>query len=223
CSVSGDTRFDRVIEIAENFNPIPEIEKFIQNNPVIVAGSTWPEDENVLKTAFKSLNNNAARLIIVPHEIHEGHIKDLKTIFPDSVLFSTLKDGFKSPENNRILIIDNIGMLSRLYKYAGVAYVGGGLQSTGVHNVLEAAVYNKPVIIGPHYEKYQEAIDLVNSGGGIVIKDAGALSDRFMQLLNNQNGIYDKTSHAAGTFVRANGGATGKILSFIQENRLLTN
>lgn len=223
CSVSGDTRFDRVIEIAENFNPIPEIEKFIQNNPVIVAGSTWPEDENVLKTAFKSLNNNAARLIIVPHEIHEGHIKDLKTIFPDSVLFSNLKDGFKSPENNRILIIDNIGMLSRLYKYAAVAYVGGGLKSTGVHNVLEAAVYNKPVIIGPHYEKYQEAIDLVNSGGGIVIKDAGALSDRFMQLLNNQNGIYDKTSHAAGTFVRANGGATGKILSFIQENRLLTN
>lgn len=222
-SVSGDTRFDRVIEIAKNFSPVPEIEKFTQNNPVIVAGSTWPEDENELKTAFKSLNNNEARLIIAPHEIHEGHIKDLKTIFPDSVLFSDLKNGLKATESNRILIVDNIGILSRLYKYAAIAYVGGGLKSNGVHNVLEAAVYNKPVIIGPYYEKYQEAIDLVNSGGGIVIKNAGELSACLKQLLKNENGIYDIASHAAGEFVRANGGATGKILSFIQENRLLTN
>lgn len=223
CSISGDTRFDRVLEIAENPSTIPEIERFLQGNPVIVAGSTWPEDEQVLKSAFSSINNDTIGLIIAPHEVHEGHIIHLLALFPGSVLFSDLRKGTTTTGNCRILIIDNIGMLSKLYKYASIAYVGGGLKSTGVHNVLEAAVYNKPVIIGPYYEKYQEAIDLVNSGGGIVIKNASELSDRIMQLLKNENGIYDVAGHAAGEFVRANGGATGKILSFIQENRLLTN
>ena len=222
-SVSGDTRFDRVTEIAENFSPIPEIEKFIQDKPVIVAGSTWTEDETELETAFRPLSNSAARLIIAPHEIHEGHIKELKTLFPDSVLFSDLKKGLKTAENNRILIIDNIGMLSRLYKYAAIAYVGGGLKSSGVHNVLEAAVYYKPVIFGPYYEKYKEAADLISSGGGIVIKNAGDLSACFERLLKTENVFYEKTCHAAGEFVKANGGASKKILSFIQENRLLTN
>lgn len=223
CSISGDTRFDRVLEIAENLSPIPEIERFLQGNPVIVAGSTWPEDEQALKSAFSSMNDDTIRLIIAPHEVHEGHIMHLLTLFPGSILFSDLKKETTTTGNCRVLIIDNIGMLSKLYKYASIAYVGGGLKSTGVHNVLEAAVYFKPVIIGPYYEKYQEAIDLVSSGGGIVIKNAGELSDRFMQLLKNENDVYNKTSHAAGEFVRANGGATKKILLFIQENRLLTN
>ncbi len=222
-SVSGDTRFDRVKEIAENFSPIPEIEKFIQDKLIIVAGSTWIEDETELQIAFKSLSNSAARLIIAPHEIHEGHIKELKTLFPDSVLFSDLKEGLKTTENNRILIIDNIGMLSRIYKYAAIAYVGGGLKSSGVHNVLEAAVYYKPVIFGPYNEKYKEAVDLVKSGGGIVIKNAGDLSACFERLLKTENVFYEKTCHAAGEFVKANGGASKRILSFIQENRLLTN
>jgi len=222
-SVSGDTRFDRVIEIAENFIPIPEIEKFVQDNPVIVAGSTWPEDETELQTAFKSLANDTTRLIIAPHEIHKGHIKELQIIFPDSVLFSDLKNDLKSSDNKKIMIIDNIGMLSRLYKYATIAYVGGGLKSSGVHNVLEAAVYNKPVVIGSYHEKYQEAIDLVSSGGGIVIKNADELSAVFAQLLKNENGICEKNGLAAGQFVKGNAGATQKIYSFIQEKRLLTN
>lgn len=222
-SVSGDTRFDRVIEIAENFSPIPEIEKFVQDNPVIVAGSTWPEDETELQTAYKSLADDTIKLIIAPHEISEGHIKSVQTIFNESVLFSDLKNELKSGDNKKILIIDNIGMLSRLYKYATITYVGGGFKSSGVHNVLEAAVYHKPVVIGPYYEKYREAIDLVSSGGGIVIKNAGELSAVFAQLLKNENGIYEKSSLAAGQFVKGNAGATQKIYSFIQEKRLLTN
>jgi len=224
CSISGDTRFDRVIEIAEKFKPIPEIEQFLQNNPAIVAGSTWAEDENELKTAFTSFSeNNPIKLIIAPHEVHTGHILHLQVLFPGSVLFSHLKKETNTTANYRVLIIDNIGMLSRLYKYAFIAYVGGGLKSSGVHNVLEAAVYNKPVIIGPNYKKYQEAIDLVNSGGGLVIKNAGELSSCFQKLLKNEIGIYEETCHSAGEFVRVNGGASKKIFSFIQENRLLTN
>jgi len=224
CSISGDTRFDRVLEIAKNFNPIPEIEQFLQNNPAIVAGSTWAEDEHELKTVFATFSEpNTLKLIIAPHEVDSAHILHLQHLFTGSVLFSDLKKQTNTTTNYRVLIIDNIGMLSRLYKYASVTYVGGGLKSSGVHNVLEAAVYYKPVIIGPYYKKYKEAIDLVNCGGGIVIKNAGELSACLEQLLKNENGIYNRSSFAGGQFVKENAGATGKILSFIQENRLLTS
>ncbi|MFI5128797.1 MAG: 3-deoxy-D-manno-octulosonic acid transferase [Chitinophagales bacterium] len=234
CSVSGDTRFDRVIEIARKFEPIPIIEKFIENNKTIIAGSTWKEDEEVLQKAFLSVNDPSLKLIIAPHEITESHLTDLKKLFPESVLFSQLTTSVPthdsrlttsdSPFPTRpVLIIDNIGMLSRLYNYAYITYVGGGLKSSGVHNVLEAAVYNKPVFIGPYYEKYMEAVGLVKNGGAIVVKDELDLIKGITGLLANADGSYDKACHAAKTFVWKNKGATEKIIQFIQEKRLLTS
>ncbi len=224
CSFSGDTRFDRVIEIGAKAGSVPEIEKFIGNSKTIVAGSTWPEDEEVLQKAFAAINDPSLKLIIAPHEINEKHLTDIKFLFPNSIRFSQLETKNQKPET--CLIIDNIGMLSRLYKYAHITYIGGGLRTMGVHNVLEAAVYNKPVLFGSSYEKYTEAIGLVKSGGGIPFtdrkKDGLMLAELIKALLVNGE-EYNYRSKAAGDFVEQNKGATQKIIQFIQEKRLLTN
>ena len=224
CSISGDTRFDRVIEIAQSFEPISLIEKFIDGNKTLVAGSTWPEDEKVLQKAFNS--NTSLKFIIAPHEIDEKHLNEIQELFPNSILFSRFQTSNLKPQALNTLIIDNIGMLAHLYKYAFVTYVGGGLTSNGVHNVLEAAVYNKIVLFGPWYYKYNEAIGLVKSGGGISFnpfkKDEKSLQQIIEDLLNN-SADYDQRSKAAGDFVFANKGATERIIQFIQEKRLLTN
>jgi len=221
CTISGDTRFDRVIEIAARFEPIPLIEKFIGNSNVIIAGSTWREDEMVLQKTFSSLNNHSLKLIIAPHEINEKHLKEIKRLFPESVLFSELT---LDPQltTHGILIIDNIGMLSRLYKYGYLTYVGGGLVSNGVHNVLETAVYDKIVLFGPYYKKYNEAVELVASGGGLPFNNSTELKEAIKTLLTNES-EYNYRSKAAGDFVQSNKGATKKIIRFIQEKRLLTN
>jgi 3-deoxy-D-manno-octulosonic-acid transferase len=225
CSISGDTRFDRVIGIAERFEPIRSIEKFIGNNNVIVAGSTWNEDEEILQKVFANTNNGSLKLIIAPHEINEAHLDDLKKLFPNSVLFSELTTHYSPPDSYRdtaCLIIDNVGMLSRLYKYAYITFVGGGFKKMGVHNVLEAAVYGKPVIIGPFYKKYIEAVGLVNNGGAIVINNEKELAGSINDLLKNADS-YDKTSAASKNYVWRNKGATEKIIQFIHEKRLLTS
>ena len=230
CSVSGDTRFDRVIEIAGKFEPIAAIEQFIGNNKAIVAGSTWPEDEEALQKAFSMINDPLLKLIIAPHEINEKHLNSIKELFPKAVLFSELKNilpqAIQLPITSNCLIIDNIGLLSRLYHYAHISYVGGGLRTMGVHNVLEAAAYNKPVLFGSFYHKYTEAVGLVKSGGGIPFydekRDGAMLKELIKALLNNKE-EYTHSSKAAGDFARSNKGATQKIIAYIQEKRLLTN
>ncbi len=220
---NGDTRFDRVLEIAENFTPVAGIEKFCGNDVVIVAGSTWEEDEIEL-LHFVNVHKNV-KFIIAPHEIDKANLKDVKEEFPRSIFYSELENGQHKPDNGlqNILIIDNIGMLSRLYKYATVTYVGGGYGADGVHNVLEAAVYGKPVVFGPVYEKFDEAIGLVNAGGAVSI-DGGPvkLETVFNGLLNNE-AERTKMGVAAKKFVYENAGASKKIIEFIQEKRLLTS
>lgn len=222
CSVSGDTRFDRVLVIAAASGSIPGIEKFTSNNRVIVAGSTWPEDEKVLRQAITTVDDPSLKLIIAPHEINEKHIADIQTLFPGSILFSQLSAAEAVTAN--CLIIDNIGMLSRLYQYATIAYIGGGLKNNGVHNVLEAAVWDKPVLFGPYYHKYTEAVELVQSGGGLPFRenDDKMLAELITGLLGNRE-EYSRRCEAAGEFVRSNKGATKKIIQFIQEKRLLTS
>ncbi|MDZ4796364.1 MAG: glycosyltransferase N-terminal domain-containing protein [Bacteroidota bacterium] len=224
CSVSGDTRFDRVVEIASNTEPIPLIEKFIGDHKAIIAGSTWPEDEEVLQKALDAVNDPSLKLIIAPHEINEKHIAFIQGLFPHSVLFSALTTSHSSLPS--CLIIDNIGMLSRLYQYASITYVGGGLKTNGIHNVLEAAVYHKPVLFGPYYHKYTEAIGLVQAGGGLPFNDEkrnGVMAGELIQALLSNEEEYNYRCQAAGNFVRANKGATQTIVQFIQEKRLLTS
>lgn len=227
-TVSGDTRFDRVIEIAEQAAEIPSIAQFINGAPVIVAGSTWDEDEKELDHFANT--HPGIKFIIAPHEIDEEHLKVIEKLFHHSIRYSKLLTTAESPITNssllitnyNVLIIDNIGMLSQLYQYATIAYVGGGFGDDGVHNVLEAAVYNKPVVFGPVYEKFVEAAALIDAGGAFSADNALELEESLLILLNNAQ-EYKIACKAAGDYVQANKGATQKILNYIQENRLLTN
>lgn len=218
-SLSGDTRFDRVIEIAEGFQPIAAIEDFCAGSNVIVAGSTWIEDDKEL--AHYANANTKVKFVIAPHHIGKERLKECTRLYKHSALFSSIQHSQPSPHINTI-IIDNIGMLSRLYKYATVCYVGGGFGADGVHNVLESAVYGKPVVFGPEYEKFNEAVELIESGGAISIENALELEATFDSLLNNTSNYLER-SGASLNYVYSKRGSTEKILRFIQENLLLTN
>jgi len=216
--VAGDTRFDRVSAIAGNFEPVKEIEDFCRDQKVLVAGSTWPADEKVIAAAFRERQD--LTLIIAPHEVHASHIGQLKALFPTALLFSQLK-GEKVAVSSQVLIIDNIGMLSRLYHYATLTYVGGGFGS-GIHNILEAAVYHKPVFFGPNHYRFREALELKAAGGAFEINSDVTLKQKLTELFSDEQRL-QSASAAAGNYVAGGMGATKKIMDYIQENRLLTS
>lgn len=215
CSISGDTRFDRVCNIAEHWQEVPFISAFCENAPALIAGSTWHEDEVLLEEWLQQAPK-AWKLIIAPHEVNSGHLQQLAKLFPSAIFYSTLSPG-QDLRKNRVLIIDCIGLLSRLYKYATLAYVGGGFTKDGIHNILEAAVYGKPVFSGPQYNKYLEAIELKAEGAYFPVHNAAALSSTLAQINIAAAG------KAAAEYVKNKSGATAKILAWIQEKRLLTN
>lgn len=238
-TVTGDTRFDRVIEIAEKFEPIPFIKAFCGDNKVIVAGSTWEDDETELIHYAKA--NPQIKFIIAPHEIDIENLKDVKKEFVNAIFYSELVTNAtqfttgniqganwqeaiinRQLTNTNVLIIDNVGMLSRLYYYADITYVGGGFGADGVHNVLEAAVYGKPVIYGPEFEKFTEAVELLNCGAGITFEGALELEAALNNLWENENLLAEK-GRAAKDYVYSNAGASKKIIQFVEEKRLLTN
>ncbi len=226
--VSGDTRFDRVSDIADAFEPIPLVADFCRGHRVIVAGSTWEEDEEELDHYANA--HPEIKFIIAPHEIEEDSLRDIEALFHNSIRYSVMENQTSSanghpPTANRqpnVLIIDNIGMLARLYYYADICYVGGGFGDDGVHNVLEAAVYGRPVITGPVIEKYIEVMELAEAGGVIIIDNALEAESVFNRLFENQE-EYAFHSEAARAYVQARRGATEKIVRYIQENRLLTS
>ncbi len=217
CSISGDTRFDRVLAIRQNGTPIPLVAQFVSNSPVLVAGSSWPSDEHLLQQMHFDL-----KIIIAPHEINDGHIAALQQTFPKNVLHSEAAANPYLLKDAQVLIINNIGMLSRLYQYATITYVGGGFIPSGIHNTLEAAVWGKPVIFGPTHEKFREAQGLIDAGAGYSIANAADLQETMERLLHNKAAL-EAASVAAEQYVQENGGATERIMRYIQENRLLTN
>jgi 3-deoxy-D-manno-octulosonic-acid transferase len=252
-SVSGDTRFDRVIAIADRQEPLPLVAAFCGDQTVIVAGSTWEEDDEELDHYANT--HPEIRFIVAPHEIEEDRLREAEKLFRHCVRYSQwggMQDasdklqassyklqassqtpvggetgklrrgpnGGQRPPN--VLIIDNIGLLSRLYQYATITYVGGGFWHDGVHNVLEAAVYGKPVVFGPVIEKYNEAVELADCGGGIVIDSALEAESVFDRLLGNPE-EYRLICEASRDYVLQKKGATDKITGYIQEKRLLTS
>ena len=212
-SLSGDTRFDRVIEIAEGFEPIAAIDKFCADHDVIVAGSTWNDDDEELDHYANTETH--LRFIIAPHDIGADRIEECKRLYKHSILYSQLKETISQDINT--IIVDNVGMLSRLYKFATVCYVGGGFGEDGVHNVLEAAVYGKPVVFGPEYEKYFEAKELVESGGGITVSSALELEKELDKLLKKDDEYY-AICRASKDYVYSKKGATDEIITYINQN-----
>ncbi len=218
-SISGDTRFDRVAEIAKSPLDFPAIAEFTAGHPTLVAGSTWNEDEKVIDHYVNS--NSHYRFVIAPHETHESHLRSIRNLLRHTAIYSEI-EGRPPAKNVNTIIIDRIGMLSSLYRYGQVAYVGGGFGSDGIHNILEAAVYGIPVVFGPVYEKYREAVELVELGGAFSVDTALAFEEVVNRLFTDQP-YYKAASEAAKRYVSENTGATEKIIRYIQENRLLTS
>ncbi len=208
-TVSGDTRFDRVYENAAHPRDIERVKRFSEGGKVLVGGSTWPEDEALL--AELANGRPDWRFIIAPHEIREAGIARTEGAFPEAVRYSTLSA--MSPDEpapaKRTLIIDNVGMLSSLYQYGKIAFIGGGF-GAGIHNTLEAAAFGVPVIFGPEYQKFQEARDLIDTGGGFSVKNYAEL-DKIMDRLEDP-GELERAGKAAAGYVAGKTGATAIIL-----------
>ena len=219
CSLAGDTRYDRVHQIATAAEGDATVETFLQGyeGKVMVAGSTWPPDEQLLARLRGSKQWFPERLIIAPHQIHEEHLRSIEALFPDSVRYSQLR--VKSDELRvksdelRVLIIDNIGILSKLYRYADVAYIGGGF-GVGIHNILEAVAYGKPVVFGPNWHKFQEAHDIIELGGGMTVDEHPDVS--LLEKWLTDETAYRAASDACLKLMRRNLGSTDKILNTIE-------
>ncbi|MGN0003572.1 MAG: 3-deoxy-D-manno-octulosonic acid transferase [Sphingobacterium composti] len=215
--LAGDTRFDRVVELPTQHKPIPQVEKFCSDYKTVVAGSTWKPDEELLKQL--SQDNSQWKFILAPHEIHKTHIDDIVKLFGDVLLFSKFGNYTENQiRNSQVLVIDNIGMLSSLYYYADITYIGGGF-GVGIHNTLEAATYGKPVIFGPKYEKFQEAVDLVTLMSGFSISNYSELNQIF-DSLQDENFRQD-ASTSAKNYVHQRAGATQIIMKYLETEKLL--
>jgi 3-deoxy-D-manno-octulosonic-acid transferase len=223
-SISGDTRFDRVTVIAQTTLQNDIIAAFCNNQKVIVAGSTW-EDDEVILSAYADETHHQCKMVIVPHELDTEHVTEVKKMFKQSICYTDIekdKTLLQNITSYNVLIVDTIGMLSRLYSLAYINYVGGGFTNDGIHNILEAAVWGKPIIIGENYEKYFEAIDLIESGAAESISDTNELREVISDWDTDAE-YYNESAAAAKKYVYENAGATEKIMEYIQVNRLLTN
>ena len=210
--VSGDTRFDRVVAILEKDNSLDFIEQFKNNQTTIVIGSSWPKDEELLVNFINQSSDNV-KFIIAPHNIKSEQIQNLQqSITKSSVLFSEKNNIDVSKYN--VFIIDTIGILTKIYSYADIAYVGGGFGNPGVHNILEPATFGIPIVIGPNYSHFAEATALVGLEGCVSVKNQSELNDAFDLLLQNEDERYEK-GHICSTFVQMNKGATNAILKYI--------
>jgi 3-deoxy-D-manno-octulosonic-acid transferase len=208
--VSGDTRFDRVAAIAQSARELPLIEKFRDNKLLIIAGSTWKPDEDLIAEFL--ITQPEVKCIFAPHEVSEININRLETMFKNRVV--RLSNAVERDINNfQVLIIDSIGLLSSLYRYGTLAYIGGGF-GAGIHNILEAATFGLPVVFGPNYQKFKEAVDLINMKGAYNINDAESMKQVFTMLLNKPNSL-EYSSQMCNTYVAENVGATIRILNRI--------
>ena len=211
-SVSGDTRFDRVSAILEKDNSLDFISDFKNSTLTIVVGSSWPKDEDLIVNFINS-NNYNVKFIIAPHNIKEEQIQQLKkSITKKTVLFSE-KEGQHLADFD-VFIIDTIGILTKIYSYADIAYVGGGFGNPGVHNVLEPATFGVPILIGPNYSHFAEAVALVNMDASVSITNQIELNEALENLIRNDD-IRREKGHMCSTFVQMNKGATAIILKNI--------
>jgi 3-deoxy-D-manno-octulosonic-acid transferase len=213
-TVSGDTRFDRVWANAQNPVSLPLIEQFKDEKPVFIGGSTWPEDEQLIAQLIPLYPD--WKFIIAPHEINDEKISKLVSLLPadQTVKFSQIKTLTTSVSNYRVLIIDNIGMLSSLYQYGQVAFIGGGF-GAGIHNTLEAAAFGLPVIIGPKYQKFREARDIISQQLGFSITNFDELKPIADQLITDK-AYREKLGTGIKTYVEKNTGATQTIMNAVR-------
>ncbi len=211
--ISGDTRFDRVWEIAQTSKEYPELLEFSEGASVLVGGSSWPAGESLIAEYLK-INPNV-KLLLAPHEIHEAHIKQIEELLPgESVRYTCIKD--VDLKSVRVLIVDTMGMLSSMYRYGDVAYIGGGFGS-GIHNTIEASTFGLPVVFGPNYKKYKEACDLIEVKGGYTVSNQLEFNHIMNKLFSDLE-FYKNASDASAAYVERMRGATQLIIKEIGLN-----
>jgi 3-deoxy-D-manno-octulosonic-acid transferase len=214
-TVTGDTRFDRVLQIARQAKEIEHMGTFLQGRQAWVCGSTWPEDERIIQSCHEAI----PKWIIAPHEINEAHLLQIEQLFyGKTVRYSVLTNDPESYADKKVLLIDNIGMLSSLYRYGIVAYIGGGFDH-GIHNILEAAVYRIPVVFGPKYHKFKEATDLITLEAAFSISNEYELKTTIDRLTDEKLRI--AAGGLCGDYVKDKAGATESIIDYIQAKRFL--
>lgn len=210
--ISGDTRFDRVVSILERDNSLDFIEQFKDQKTTIVIGSSWPKDESLLVNYINSASADL-KFIIAPHNIHKPEIDKLQTLITKKTILYSEKEN-QNLNEFQIFIIDTIGILTKIYSYADIAYVGGGFGNPGVHNILEPATFGVPIVIGPNYSHFAEATALVHQGGCVSISNQKELNEAFDNLISNEDVRHEK-GHICETFVQMNKGASVTILKNI--------
>ncbi|MEJ2593612.1 MAG: glycosyltransferase N-terminal domain-containing protein [bacterium] len=207
-SISGDTRFDRVFKLRKENVEFPKIKAFTGNSKILVAGSTWPADEEILRNLMANMKGRM-KMIVAPHVINKERIDQLRHKFSDHhpLLYSAADDG--DGKESHVLIINTMGMLAHIYRYADIAYIGGGF-GAGIHNTLEAATYGIPVLFGPKHERFQEAVDLKRLGSGFPVSNSNECLAVVEELMNDRE-KYDQSAHAASDYVKQNAGSVSRI------------
>ncbi|MBX2845916.1 MAG: 3-deoxy-D-manno-octulosonic acid transferase [Saprospiraceae bacterium] len=209
-NISGDTRVDRSLALPKEAPSYSSVEHFLQNKKCLIAGSTWPADIELLQPI--PLNDWDIQLIIAPHEISTSTLESLKTIFPNSVRWSALHHDTHA----QVLIIDEIGALKYLYQYASIAYIGGGF-GKGIHNTLEPAAYEIPILFGPKHERFIEAVEMKKLGGAFSVNHPTELKEQVQTLLFDDE-IYQKSAKATGDFLKQHANATKVVLTRIDKH-----
>ena len=216
CTLMGDSRFDRVNTLLDQNNNIENIKEFIGNRICFVGGSTWKEDESLMIDYINKNNNNLV-WIIAPHQINLKHITDFQQkIKRKSILHSNLNQN--NITTTKVLIIDSIGILTKLYSYSDISYVGGGMGNSGLHNILEPAIFKNPILIGKNYINFPEARDLISKNGAISVKDSKEFENILNELIENKR----KRSIMGGNnfdYIKSNLGATKNVISYLKERK----
>lgn len=210
--LAGDTRLDRVLAIKKQAQPFPIVETFCNHTYTIVAGSTWSPDETILVDVLKAFPKN--KLVIAPHQIDEKHLQEIEKLFAftNSIRYSNVTHT-TSLTDISVLLVDNIGMLSSIYAYANVAYIGGGF-GAGLHNILEAAVFEIPVLFGPNHHKFQEASDLITEGVGFEVLQAQDVI-KYLQILKTPKAS-SKVQESAHFYFQKYSGASAMIVAHLK-------
>ena len=215
--VTGDTRFDRVMEIAMQQFQLDFVISFKNSGKLIVGGSTWKPDEELLKEVMDAIPG-AYKLILAPHLVDTKHIKEIKKLFEDYPVTTYSESKNQNPADFQILIIDNIGMLNKIYKYSDISYIGGAFE-TGLHNILEATVYGVPVFFGPHYQKFNEATALIKSGGAYSVRKSREMTEKLYEFENSPE-TYEEVCRSSKEYVQQNLGACDKIYRKLKELKI---
>ncbi|MCD6018418.1 MAG: 3-deoxy-D-manno-octulosonic acid transferase [Bacteroidetes bacterium] len=215
--LTGDTRFDRVLQVCSAPKKINEIEEFAKNAFVIIAGSSWQKDEEHLIESYIQLKEKhpQLKLIIAPHEIDRKNIDRLKNLLAKNGLPYHLFSDNATVYIHPILVINAIGFLSSVYQYGTIAMIGGGFNN-GIHNILEPTVYGLPVLFGPNYKKFNEAFEIIDLNAGFVISDSSELTAKLSELIENKV-MLAESSRLAKNYVRKNSGATNKIVDDLRD------